>query len=272
MDLRPALASDAQSIARLHAESWRTAYRGIYRDEYLDGDVVEERTTVWAQRFASPAENQFVTLATEGDDLLGFVCAYGDVDARWGTLVDNLHVRLDQQGRGIGRCLLAAAATWSRERYPAAPLHLWVLDANAKARRFYERLGAQPQESALSEPPGGGSVTGWRYAWRTRTERASDARTVGHRGHAQEPVGHRHLLRRRDQLSHEVERSLRYGAPISLVLMDMDNFKELNDRFGHFMGDRFLGLVGEAIARQIRSSDVGARYFSVDSLLAQAAR
>jgi diguanylate cyclase (GGDEF)-like protein len=40
----------------------------------------------------------------------------------------------------------------------------------------------------------------------------------------------------------------------------MDNFKEINDRFGHFMGDRFLGLVGEAISRQIRGSDVGARY------------
>jgi diguanylate cyclase (GGDEF)-like protein len=64
----------------------------------------------------------------------------------------------------------------------------------------------------------------------------------------------------REQLSHEIERSIRYNTPLSLILMDMDNFKEINDRFGHFMGDRFLGLVGEAIARQIRSSDVGARY------------
>jgi diguanylate cyclase (GGDEF)-like protein len=40
----------------------------------------------------------------------------------------------------------------------------------------------------------------------------------------------------------------------------MNNFKEINDRYGHFMGDRFLGLVGEVIEKQIRSSDVGARY------------
>ena len=64
----------------------------------------------------------------------------------------------------------------------------------------------------------------------------------------------------REQLTHEVERSGRYAQPLSLILMDMNNFKEINDRYGHFMGDRFLGLVGEVIAKQIRSSDVGARY------------
>jgi diguanylate cyclase (GGDEF)-like protein len=64
----------------------------------------------------------------------------------------------------------------------------------------------------------------------------------------------------REQLSHELERSARYAQPLSLILMDMNNFKEINDRYGHFMGDKFLGLVGEVIDRQIRASDVGARY------------
>jgi diguanylate cyclase (GGDEF)-like protein len=64
----------------------------------------------------------------------------------------------------------------------------------------------------------------------------------------------------REQLSHEIERSVRYAQPLSLVLLDMDNFKQINDRHGHLMGDRFLGLVGEVIALQVRSSDIGARY------------
>jgi len=64
----------------------------------------------------------------------------------------------------------------------------------------------------------------------------------------------------REQLSHEIERSIRYAQPLSLILMDMNNFKQINDRYGHYMGDRFLGLVGEVIARQVRSSDVAARY------------
>jgi diguanylate cyclase (GGDEF)-like protein len=64
----------------------------------------------------------------------------------------------------------------------------------------------------------------------------------------------------REQLTHEIERAVRYAQPLSLVLMDMNNFKQINDRYGHFMGDRFLGLVGEVIERGVRSSDVGARY------------
>jgi diguanylate cyclase (GGDEF)-like protein len=64
----------------------------------------------------------------------------------------------------------------------------------------------------------------------------------------------------REQLAHEIERSVRYAQPLSLILLDMNNFKEINDRYGHFMGDRFLGLVGEVIDKQVRSSDVGARY------------
>ncbi len=139
----------------------------MYSGGYLDGPVDKDRRKVWKKRFRSPDEHQYVVLATEGDDLLGFVCAYGNADARWGTLVDNLHVRPDRQGQGLGRRLLAASALWSRQRYPDALLHLWVLDGNAKARRFYERLGAEPAESHMIEPPGGGSVTAWRYVWST---------------------------------------------------------------------------------------------------------
>ena len=63
-----------------------------------------------------------------------------------------------------------------------------------------------------------------------------------------------------EQFSHEIERSLRYGEPLTVLLMDMNNFKGINDTYGHMVGDRFLSLVGQVIARQIRSSDIGARY------------
>lgn len=63
-----------------------------------------------------------------------------------------------------------------------------------------------------------------------------------------------------EQFSHEIERSLRYGEPLTVLLMDMNNFKAINDTYGHMVGDKFLSLVGQVIARQIRSSDIGARY------------
>lgn len=63
-----------------------------------------------------------------------------------------------------------------------------------------------------------------------------------------------------EQLAHEVERSLRYAQPLAVLLMDMDNFKQINDTYGHLVGDKFLSLVGQVISRHVRGSDIGARY------------
>ena len=63
-----------------------------------------------------------------------------------------------------------------------------------------------------------------------------------------------------EQLSHEVERAQRYGHPLSVVMLDLDNFKMVNDGCGHLIGDQILSLVGELIVKQVRGSDVAARY------------
>ena len=49
--------------------------------------------------------------------------------------------------------------------------------------------------------------------------------------------------------------------PVTLIMIDLDNFKEVNDTFGHAAGDEVLRGVGEALARSfIRKSDIIARY------------
>lgn len=80
MRFRVATEADAMAVAALHAESWRAHYRGAYRDEYLDGDVVQDRIRVWKERLSTPAQNQFIVLAEEKDCLIGFGCAYGGND------------------------------------------------------------------------------------------------------------------------------------------------------------------------------------------------
>lgn len=82
-------------------------------------------------------------------------------------------------------------------------------------------------------------------------------RTMAYRDALTGLYNHRYFY---EQLSHEVERSLRYAQPLTVLLMDMNNFKQINDTYGHIIGDKFLSLVGEVIARQIRGSDIGARY------------
>ncbi len=69
---REAGPSDAKIIAQLHARSWRGTYRGVLRDEYLDGDILTERLATWEQRLASSDGRQLALLALDEDDPLGF--------------------------------------------------------------------------------------------------------------------------------------------------------------------------------------------------------
>jgi diguanylate cyclase (GGDEF)-like protein len=57
----------------------------------------------------------------------------------------------------------------------------------------------------------------------------------------------------------EIARANRYAHPLTLISMDLDNFKSVNDHDGHDAGDRVLRAVGETLRRNIRSMDVPAR-------------
>jgi diguanylate cyclase (GGDEF)-like protein len=62
------------------------------------------------------------------------------------------------------------------------------------------------------------------------------------------------------RIEEEVERSRRYGSPFSVVMLDVDNFKKLNDEFGHLVGDRVLRAIANVIKAQMRGVDTAARY------------
>jgi diguanylate cyclase (GGDEF)-like protein len=62
-----------------------------------------------------------------------------------------------------------------------------------------------------------------------------------------------------DRFGAELERSTRTGRPLSIVVLDLDWFKEFNDRFGHTAGDRALVRLAAALRRATRTSDVVAR-------------
>jgi diguanylate cyclase (GGDEF)-like protein/PAS domain S-box-containing protein len=63
-----------------------------------------------------------------------------------------------------------------------------------------------------------------------------------------------------DILKHEIERANRYGIDLSLILIDVDNFKLINDSFGHTVGDQALKLIADALVRALRKTDIPGRY------------
>jgi diguanylate cyclase (GGDEF)-like protein len=62
-----------------------------------------------------------------------------------------------------------------------------------------------------------------------------------------------------DMVEREIERSRRYGHPLTLVYLDCDNFKNLNDHFGHQIGNRFLHFLASALVSNTRNIDTVAR-------------
>ena len=64
----------------------------------------------------------------------------------------------------------------------------------------------------------------------------------------------------KERLSEEFRRAQRHGDPLSLLMIDLDEFKSLNDRMGHPFGDRVLRVVSELITRSVRETDLCARY------------
>ena len=64
-----------------------------------------------------------------------------------------------------------------------------------------------------------------------------------------------------ERLNQEIARAQRYGLPLSLLMVDIDDFKHFNDRFGHPLGDVVLTEVGHILSTHIRAGiDIAARY------------
>ncbi|MBT1075519.1 sensor domain-containing diguanylate cyclase [Geobacter grbiciae] len=60
--------------------------------------------------------------------------------------------------------------------------------------------------------------------------------------------------------SRELNRAKRYGNPLSLIMMDVDDFKKFNDTYGHPLGDKLLGSMGDILTEALRNTDFAFRY------------
>ncbi len=63
-----------------------------------------------------------------------------------------------------------------------------------------------------------------------------------------------------DKIESEINRSLRSGSPLTLMMLDIDHFKQVNDTYGHAAGDQVLQTVGKLLKESCRVYDVAGRY------------
>lgn len=169
---RQANAGDYLEIAKLHVKSWQQNYRGDFSDHFLDTEATAEREGVWQNRLNNPMSNQYCWVAELDGLICGFACAFLADDAKYGALLDNLHVLDTAKGKGIGRQLMRLVALEVLKNDPNGKLYLWVLKNNTSAMAFYERLGGVNFETVVGNDIGDQEVLKCRVTWGSLKELA----------------------------------------------------------------------------------------------------
>ena len=135
VSIRQAVVADAEPLAQLHVDVWDDAYTGLMPQGILDDrrEKVAERVERWREILGGP-EPTWVAEDSEG--LVGFASAGPARDNDMDEILElyALYVRAWAWGSGVGHALFEIAVG-DRACY------LWVLAANERAVRFYERQG-----------------------------------------------------------------------------------------------------------------------------------
>lgn len=143
MIIRDATISDAEGIAKVHVDSWRTTYKNIISDEFLDKLSYEQRTKLWLNNISR--EDNYVFVAENGKgEIIGFADGGKEKSGKYPGYegdVTSIYILKEYQGFGVGKKLLNQLF----EKFSSANINssiVWVLEDN-HSRIFYEKLGAK---------------------------------------------------------------------------------------------------------------------------------
>ncbi len=163
VSLRPVRSdADTAAVGALHLASRAAAYAGLVPADALDWVTADAMGAWWTERWRWERETHLLTVAAEGATIVGFSYV-GPSETPGAAELYGLHVVPDRVGSGVGRALMISALDQLRG-YGQPRAVLWVLDGNARARRFYERGGWVADGARREEPIGTASTVQLRYA------------------------------------------------------------------------------------------------------------
>jgi len=163
--IRKAVVADAAAIARVHVDSWRTAYRGIISDSYLATLSYDQRRNGWKDVIEN--ERSFVFVAEEERPglIVGFVNGGKErsKNSDYTGELGSIYLLEDYRGQGIGQRLVITLVKKLIESGNNSML-VWVLAKNPY-RKFYEKLGGKYVRAQQIEI-GGSSYEEIAYGWK----------------------------------------------------------------------------------------------------------
>jgi diguanylate cyclase (GGDEF)-like protein len=245
-------------------------------------------------RMSAELEQRLEDLSAEQARLAGAMRRIGETFAanldRDGLLEIVLRTALDGAGATGGRAGLRDAPEAPLRKVAEAgsleglELTIWAAEADALATdqpAEVDRDGVSALAHPLRSVKGEGSLTGvvsvaragrpfspaerdlFEYLARQAAvsiENVGLHETVERQAVTDELTGLANRRRFQETLLTEVERSRRFGSPLALVMIDIDDFKKVNDTHGHQMGDTVLREVGRIVRASSREVDTPARY------------
>ena len=141
IQVRPAAAGDAKTIAEIHVATWQTAYAGLVPDDYLKGMSVDKKVAHWldAIKFGEPQ----VVVALDGNAIVGFAGYDRSRDPKTKPTTGEIwamYVASDYWGEGAGLALWDACREGLLEE-GCTEVTLWAFLRNERALRFYDLAG-----------------------------------------------------------------------------------------------------------------------------------
>ena len=157
MRIRDAIIEDVTSIAEVHIEAWRTAYRGILPNTYLDTMCIQSISKQWQDALKITGPGKYLVIE-DGGNVSGF-CVFGparDKDLaslNVGELVA-LNILPTKWRNGLASILIKYVVK-SASVYKWSSLFLWVIKENVGARNLYEAMdfkleGQEKTDTALT--------------------------------------------------------------------------------------------------------------------------
>ena len=145
MRVRIASREDADIVGKVHSDAWKSAYRGIFSDEYIDSDTASKRRNEFLDSVQDDTCTYF--LLEESDQAAGIVKTHESNNT---IEIESIYILSEFRGTGIGRQFIDFI-----KANRSGSIFLWVLEVNTNARRFYEKNGFVPTGETRTITRGG---------------------------------------------------------------------------------------------------------------------